>query len=267
MTHTVVGIFDEIGDAREAMNELVEKGFVKEDVDISQGRVSDKTAAAVADDDNTDIGDSISNFFNYLFGDDDARAQSYTDIARRANAVLTVQADSSERAEEASDILDNHNAIDVGRRAAQYKQAAATDGRNEDDARVEGKETIPVVEENIEVGKKTVETGGVRIRSQIVEKPIEESVRLREEHVIVDRHPVNREVTDADIDNLREGEIEITERAEKAVVGKQARVVEEIEVGKEVSEREETIRDTVRKTDVDVEEVDTKSDIGRARGQ
>jgi stress response protein YsnF len=57
--------------------------------------------------------------------------------------------------------------------------------------------------------------------------------------------------------NFKEGDIEIRERAEEAIVGKQARVVEEIEVGKQVTEREETVRDTVRRTDVDVQETDT----------
>src|SRR5207237_10471150 len=82
------------------------------------------------------------------------------------------------------------------------------------------------------------------------------SVRLREEHVVVNRRPVNRAVTDADLNNFREGEIELTERAEVPVVAKQARVVEEVEVGKQVEERQQTISDTVRRTDVEVEEID-----------
>ncbi len=83
---------------------------------------------------------------------------------------------------------------------------------------------------------------------------MEERVTLREEHVNVERHPVNRDVTDSDLANLREGEINVTTRAEEAVVGKQARVVEEVEIGKQVTEHQETVRDTVRRTDVDIEE-------------
>lgn len=115
---------------------------------------------------------------------------------------------------------------------------------------------IPVIEEELQVGKREVETGGVRVESRITERPVEERVTLREEHVNVERHPVNREVTNADLANFKEGEIDITTRAEEAVVAKQARVVEEVEIGKTVSEREETISDTVRRTDVDVEETD-----------
>ena len=98
----------------------------------------------------------------------------------------------------------------------------------------------------------------------MIEKPVEETLRLREEHVVVNRRPVDRAVTDADMSNFKQGDIEITERSEEAVVSKQARVVEEVQVGKQVTEREEVITDTVRRTDVEVEEVDTDTDVRRA---
>ncbi|MCA1625637.1 MAG: YsnF/AvaK domain-containing protein [Acidobacteria bacterium] len=116
---------------------------------------------------------------------------------------------------------------------------------------------IPVIEEELQVGKREVEGGGVRVQTHVTEKPVEEQVTLREERVNVERHPVNRDVTDSDLANFKEGEINVTTRAEEAVVGKQARIVEEVEIGKEVTERQETVRDTVRRTDVDVEETDT----------
>ena len=116
---------------------------------------------------------------------------------------------------------------------------------------------IPVIEEELQVGKREVESGGVRVQSRITETPVEEQVTLREEHVKVERHPVNRDVSDADLANFKEGEINITTHSEQAVVAKEARVVEEVEIGKTVTEREETVRDTVRRTDVDIEETGT----------
>jgi len=113
--------------------------------------------------------------------------------------------------------------------------------------------TFNVMEENLEVGKREVETGGVRVRSRIIEKPVEESLRLRTEKVVVERNPVNRAASEADLSNFREENFELTEHAEIPVVRKEARVVEEVRVGKEVENREETVRDTVRKTDVDIE--------------
>jgi stress response protein YsnF len=113
--------------------------------------------------------------------------------------------------------------------------------------------SIPIIEENIQVGKRETETGGVRVRSRIVERPVEEHLRLREEHVNVERNPVNRPANEADLNAFREGTIELTEHAEVPVVNKEARVVEEISLNKEVTERDEVIRDTVRKTEVDVD--------------
>jgi uncharacterized protein (TIGR02271 family) len=118
---------------------------------------------------------------------------------------------------------------------------------------------IPVIEEELQVGKREVETGAVKVHSHITERPVEEQVTLREEHVQVERHPVNRAVSDSDLANFKEGEINVTTRAEEAVVAKQARVVEEVEIGKNVTEHQETVRDTVRRTDVDVEEIDTNT--------
>ena len=129
--------------------------------------------------------------------------------------------------------------------------SAAVGARN-----AEGEITLTVVEEQIRVGKRTVERGGVRVHSRMTERPVEESVTLREETVHVDRRPVNRAVSEADMAAVRGGAIEVTETDEEAVVAKQLRVVEEVIVGKQVTEREETIRDTVRRTDVEVEQVD-----------
>ncbi len=129
---------------------------------------------------------------------------------------------------------------------------------------VEDKEAVlPVIEEELQVGKRQVEGGGVRVTNRVTEKPVEGQVNLREEHVNVERHPVNRPVSDADAAAFREGTIEVTEKSEQAVVGKQARVVEEVVVGKQATERTETVRDTVKRTDVDVEDLTRQQDVTR----
>jgi uncharacterized protein (TIGR02271 family) len=123
-----------------------------------------------------------------------------------------------------------------------------------------GETVIPIVEEELAVGKRTVDQGGVRVYRRVVEIPVEQSVNLREEHVTVDRHPVDRAVTQQDIAMGAERTIELTETAEEAVVGKSARVVEEVRVGKEATEHAEQIHDTVRRTEVEVEEITPGSD-------
>lgn len=95
--------------------------------------------------------------------------------------------------------------------------------------------------------------GGVRVYTRVVEQPVEETVRLREEKVNVERQPVNRPVTDADLKSGRDQTVEVREYAEEPVVAKEARVVEEVRVGKEATERNQTVRDTVRHTEVNVE--------------
>ncbi|PSR53857.1 hypothetical protein AHMF7605_10165 [Adhaeribacter arboris] len=137
--------------------------------------------------------------------------------------------------------------------------------RNRQAATTQDTESIPIIEEELQVGKKVVETGGARLRSRVIEKPVEESINLREEHVHVERTPVDRPATQADLSNFQEGEIEITEHAEVPVITKEARVVEEISLEKEVEEREETIRDTVRRTDVEIENLDPDTDLENRR--
>src|SRR5215213_667022 len=124
-------------------------------------------------------------------------------------------------------------------------RAGSTRGERED--------VIPVAEEELRVGKREVSGGRVRVRSYVVETPVQEQVSLREEHVSVERRPVDRAATTGD--NLfRERTIETQERAEEAVVSKEARVKEELVLKKGVEHRTETVSDKVRKTEVEVED-------------
>ena len=113
--------------------------------------------------------------------------------------------------------------------------------------------TIPVIEESLEVGKRNVELGTVHVTSHVVETPVNESVTLREEHAAIERRPVDRPASAADLDAFKEATIEVRQTAEQAVVSKTARVVEEVVVGKTATTTTQEINDTVRKTVVDVE--------------
>ena len=116
-------------------------------------------------------------------------------------------------------------------------------------------DTIQMVKENLVVGKREVEGGAVQVTSHVVETPVEEKVTLHEERVSVVRRPVNRPLTDAAADAFRTRTLSASARSEGAVVGKEARVVEEIGLRKEASDRVKTVRDTVRETKVDVEQL------------
>jgi len=116
--------------------------------------------------------------------------------------------------------------------------------------------TVEIVEESLSVNKPKVSTGGVRVTSKVIERPVEETVTLREEHVATERRPVDRTLG-ADEANaaFEEKTVEVMGTREEVEVRKEARVTGEVVVNKDVNERVETVRDTVRSTDVKVEEV------------
>ncbi|HEU4597591.1 MAG TPA: YsnF/AvaK domain-containing protein [Pyrinomonadaceae bacterium] len=123
-------------------------------------------------------------------------------------------------------------------------------------------EVIPVVEEELQVGKREVERGGVRVQKRVTETPVEEEVRLREEHVNVERFDTDYTFHGHESEAFKESLIEIKEAYEELVVNKKARVVEEVVINKETEEHTETVRETLRRTDVEVEPLEP----GRARG-
>ena len=142
--------------------------------------------------------------------------------------------------------------------AARSGNAGTEFGRGGDVGRGEvgrgSEQVIPVVEEELRVGKRAVGSGSARIRSYVIERPVQEQVNLREEHVHVERRPVSGAAGTVPADAFRERSIEVTATSEEAVVAKEARVVEEVVLRKDVGERTETVSDTVRRTEVEVEE-------------
>ena len=126
--------------------------------------------------------------------------------------------------------------------------------------------TIPIIEEQWQVGKREVQRGGVRVFQRMVETPVSETVNLREEHVSVERRPVDQPISTADLAAFQEKSIELRESAEEVVVQKSARVVEEVIIGKEVTQRQEQVSDTVRRTEVEVEQLGAGSATGSNMG-
>ncbi len=283
MATTLVGIFDDYTAAQAAVNTLSKAGVKQGDVSIARNEPAGKGyttyGGAKSKDYNTgeSIGGSISDFFSNLFGaDDDPSVKDerdlYAESVRRGSTAVTVKVEDN-MVDKAADILNKNGAVDVDRRAAQYRAAGykgfdpkappynaeqtQTEYKNFAD---QGEVSLPVIEEQLNVGKRIVQRGGVRVHTTMTERPVEEQVTLREENVTVNRRPVDREFTDADRVTLNEGDFSVTTQAEEAVVGKQARVIEEVVIGKNVTERDETIRDTVKRSDVEVDEINRNTD-------
>ena len=128
----------------------------------------------------------------------------------------------------------------------------STAGRTDD--------TIQVVKEDLAIGKREVEQGGVKVTSRVEETPVEQQVNLRQESVQVERRPVNQTV--AGTDAFKDQTIEARATSEEAVVAKEARVVEEIGLRKEATDITQTVRDTVRETKVDIDDTASKARTG-----
>lgn len=195
----------------------------------------------------------------------------YSEGVRRGGYLVTVDVDTENETDRAVDVLEDHGAVNIEERAAEWRKTGwsgfGTGQRRADVGTTAATETtappvregeaarFPVVEEELKVGKRAVQKGGVRVYSHVTEQPVSEQVTLREEHVDVQRRPVDRPLGEADIEAFKEGSIELTETAEEAVAAKEARVVEEVVVSKGVTEHTETVEDTVRRTDVEVEQL------------
>ena len=241
MANTIVSLFDNNTNLQNIIRDLTALGIARNDINTMG---SDSGSAS-------NLPSTLSSY-----GVPENAARVYQEGVRRGGTLLTVRV-GDDMVDSAMDVIHKYGAVDINERATQYQAGSAN----------QGEYALPVIEEQLSVGKRAVERGGVRVYSRITETPVEETVRLREEHVTVERRPVNRAVSDADFSAFKEGTIEVTETSEEAVVGKQARVVEEVIVGKQVEERTETVRDTVRRTDVEVEQITDDQTRAAGRGR
>ena len=255
---TIVAIYDTAAHAQRAVADLraanVPENAISMHANTSGASGTTATTAAPVRE---------QGFWSSLFGGEpDHDTSVYDRSVTAGSTVVTVRAPES-HVTAVMQILERNNPIDIDERAAGYgltqtttttRQPLATPMPATTANRVTGTgDTIQLAEESLAVGKRVVNRGGTRIRRFVVETPVEQSVTLHDEKVLLDRRPVTdgRPVTDS----FSEKTLEMTASAEEAVVAKTARVVEEVGLRKEATDRTETIRDTVRKEQVEVEQV------------
>lgn len=273
MSRTITALFDTRADAEAGRQRLLDANLHADHVHIhDKSSVGD---AGYSSHQELGLWGSIKNAF---LPDEDRH--TYEEGVRRGGFLLTADVD-EHQADEAVRALDeaHFNTVDIDERASQWKSegwtppAAAATGAATTAATTAGAAALgsvgasdtrataaagdearfKVVEEQLVVGKREVDRGGVRVRSYVTETPVHEQISLRDEKIRVERHAVDRPVGE---DAFREQTIELTATGEEAVVGKTARVVEEVIVGKSAEQRVENISDTVRRTDVVVEKLD-----------
>jgi len=257
-TRTVSAFFDTREAASNAVEELVKAGFPRASVSLVEGSRQPRASAAEHE---GGFWEALKDFF---FPDEDR--YTYAEGLRRGGylvAASTTEADY----QRALDILDREGAIDIDQRAQAWRKEGwtgytsdRTTGTTTGTAALSktgitsaGEQMVPVVEEQLKVGKRETGHGRVRVRSYVVQKPVSEQVSLKEEQVHVERRPVDRPLRPGE-DAFQDRTIIAEETREEAVVSKQARVKEEVVVKKDAQQRTETISDTVRRTEVKVED-------------
>jgi len=290
---TVVGLFDSFDDSQTVVEELTHDGFRRDLIRVENEAKGE--SAFLGSDDSTHGGSEalMSGLVKVGVPSDDARV--YVEGVRRGGTLIVVTCQ-DDLATRAFDIMSRHGSIDLDERMKTWMSSgwsglgdtkshkttttktetrmtgtelsgqplSGTEIRGSRELK-EGEAVLPVIEEELKVGKREVQKGGIRAYTHMTETPVEEKVHLREEHVHVERRPVDRAPNQTDRAAFKEQTVEVREKSEEAVISKRPRVVEEVVIGKEVGGRTETVRDTVRRTDVEVEKLGAERTTGVVR--
>jgi len=298
---TLVAVFNDIKKANSTIDALVAAGIARNRISIVNDSAKTTTSASATQENSG----GFMGMLRGLFGDADPvevdayHNDVYTEGIRRGRVVLTVQGENAQ-IDQIHDIIEKYDPVDINEDEAAWRaegwngattttahadmNAAATkittsvtptasvssqktpvaNNTTAKAVETDGKTVLQGVEERIDVQKRAVEKGRVRVFTTVSERPVQADVTLREEKVTVDRRPVDRPLTAGD-NPFQEKTIEMTERGEQAVINKTARVVEEVVVGKEATERTEKVTDTVRKTEIHVEKDAAAASTGVAR--
>jgi stress response protein YsnF len=247
----IVTLYDTTEHAEAARRNLESAGFPGREISV----VTRKTLVSGGDK-LFDIG-----LWHRLFGRDieQHEAAVYGRTVDTGGAVLTIRV-SDEDAPRATAILNAHNAVDVMDRAVkegliteEARQKVAQPATRAAGGVYAGEEVLQLAEEQLDVGKRVVEEGTTRIRRFVTEKPVEATVTLHEEHVQVIRRASNDPNFTRNID-WTDKTVEMMETIEEPVITKSAHVVEEVVIRKEATDRVETVRDKIRRQDVEVEQ-------------
>ncbi len=271
-TETIVALFDTPAHAELALQDLLASGVPASAVERHEASSTDAPHDASMMSTTT-----RRSFWSRLFGAEPEHHGSVYDRSLESGATVLTVRPAADRIDDIVTILEGHHPVDMDEREAEYSAASvagpmtgpaasiAADGLS-DSRRIDtdlpvgatagsaGGEVLTLSAEALAVGKRVVNRGGTRVRRFVVETPVEETVSLHGERVAVERRAVDG-IRAAEPGSFSERAIEMIETDEVAVVRKDARVVEEVVLRKEATERTETVRDTVRHEDVAVERI------------
>ena len=260
-SNTITAFFDDRSEAYRAIERLSESGIPRSAIKM----IADGGETTTTTHESRGFWAALGEFF---LADDDRN--TYAEGIRRGGFLVTVSGYPFDLHDRALDILDDEGSIDIDERSKAWESegwsrtgsteayASSSYDRTSGTAastviNADNEEVIPVIEEELRVGKRDVNNGRVRVRSYVTETPVSESVSLRDENVEITRRTVDRPLN-GDEDAFVDRTVEAEEHREEAVISKEARVVEEISLKKTAQQRQETVSDSVRKTEVEVED-------------
>jgi stress response protein YsnF len=241
---TVVGLFPTRTVADEVRTRLEAEGVYPSDISIGAD------AGKSLDHETAETSKPASGFWAWLFGSDVSADQRerYAGHLRQGSIAVTVFTRSDAERDRATDVMEHFDPIDIegddGRSVALETPAPSARERDQ---------VIPLAKEELAVGKREVERR-YRVRTHVVERPVEAQVHLRDERVVIERRPAAATTAVPPESGFKESDVEVIERHEEPVVAKTSRVSEEVVVHTEAKDRVETVRDRLRETKVDVEQ-------------
>ena len=273
---TLVAVFDTKDHATAAVNALKAGGFHSDDISIidSSSLAAGKGATA------TDP--KQAGLWQRLFGDDINKyeANVYSDTIKGGGTVVAVRVPEDQVAQ-ASGILDLHRPINVPDRAitggfapvaqveAAAKTIAAVPLAAAQAVAVTPKlaavheDTLRLAEEQLQIGKKLLETGRTRVRRFTTEREVAQDVTLHEEHAELLRKALSQPAELSDVD-WADATLEVVESKEQALISKTARVVEEVSLRKKGDDHVETIHEKLRRQEAEVQQLDATGKPRRA---
>src|SRR3954471_17544136 len=233
MPTSVIGLFEDQDTARKVVAALTKAGYKKDAVEILADTGVDTITRRLVE-----------------AGYDEDKARGYGKALETGGALIVADVDDNKA----------DSALETMR---QFEVLTPEALRERNSKQQQGKQKAQVIEEELEVGVART-TSGKRLKTEVSEREIQETVSLKEETVDVERNRVERTLKPEEADKaFGERTVEVTATTEKPVVSKQAHVVEEVALSKQSGQREQTVSGTVRRQDVTVEEIDGKS--GKAK--
>ncbi|HYC33539.1 MAG TPA: YsnF/AvaK domain-containing protein [Gemmatimonadales bacterium] len=201
------------------------------------------------------IGAATGGLIGALIGlgvpEEDAR---HFDQGLRSGGIL-VTVNAAGRADEAGRILHSHGAdlgpSAVGRYEDTGVQGTAGVGATGAGSVDADRQRLELREEELDVDKRRVQAGEVRVRKEVVTEQRNIEVPVSREEVVIERRPASGRETASDIDAGEEIRIPLME--DQVQVDKHTRVREELEVGKRRVDETRTVSDEVRREEARID--------------